>query len=184
MPSVSAGTISALTCVPASPQASLAVNGTIVCTYTYTAPGTAGGADEATTSVTFTATTGATNDSVPANNVATQATPVIDAVNDTAGQPGGTVGATTNLATNDQFPVGSVFTIQPGSTCVAPVSVSSAGVATYSMPASGSCTVNYQVCAPAPNATVCDTATLTVSASAAAMSAALGATTPAVVSPG
>jgi mucin-19 len=30
------------------------------------------------------------------------------------------------------------------------------------VPASGTCTVNYQVCAPAPNATQCDTATLTV----------------------
>jgi uncharacterized repeat protein (TIGR01451 family) len=30
------------------------------------------------------------------------------------------------------------------------------------VPATGSCTVNYQVCAPAPNATQCDTATLTI----------------------
>jgi uncharacterized repeat protein (TIGR01451 family) len=35
-------------------------------------------------------------------------------------------------------------------------------VATYTIPATGSCTVNYQVCAPAPNASQCDTATLTV----------------------
>ena len=46
-----------------------------MCTYTYTAPGTAGGLDEATTNVTFTATTGATNDGNVANNVATVATP-------------------------------------------------------------------------------------------------------------
>jgi large repetitive protein len=37
-------------------------------------------------------------------------------------------------------------------------------VATYTVPASASCTVNYQVCAPAPNATQCDSATLTVTA--------------------
>jgi mucin-19 len=39
-----------------------------------------------------------------------------------------------------------------------------AGVAsaTYNVPATGSCVINYQVCAPAPNTTVCDTATLTV----------------------
>jgi hypothetical protein len=94
----------------------------------------------------------------PACTGVTPNIPVIDAVNDTANQPGGTVGATSNLATNDQFPVGSTFTIQPGSTCVAPVSVSTAGVATYTVPATGNCIVNYQVCAPAPNATVCDTA--------------------------
>jgi uncharacterized repeat protein (TIGR01451 family) len=86
---------------------------------------------------------------------------VIDAVNDTANkQPN--ISTTTNIAGNDQFPLNSVFTIQPGSTCAAP-SVSSAGVATYTTPvASSSCTVNYQVCAPAPNASVCDTATLTI----------------------
>ena len=46
VPTVSAGTISALSCTPSSPQTTLAAGGTIVCTYTYTAPGTAGGADE------------------------------------------------------------------------------------------------------------------------------------------
>lgn len=165
VPSVSVGVISALSCVPASPQTSLAAGANIVCTYTYTAPGTAGGLDEATTAVTFTATTSATNDTVPANNVATQLASVIDAVNDTASHPGGIVGATTNLTTNDQFPVDSLFTLQSGSTCAAP-SVSGIGTATYNVPATGSCTVNYRVCAPAPNTTVCDTATLTVTATA------------------
>jgi uncharacterized repeat protein (TIGR01451 family) len=117
--------------------------------------------------VTFTATTGATNDNVPANNVATQATPVIDAVNDVdTKQPN--VPATTNLAPNDQFPVGSTFSVRPGSTCGAPVAVTPAGVASYTSPAvaATTCTVNYQVCAPAPNASVCDNATLTVTSSA------------------
>jgi uncharacterized repeat protein (TIGR01451 family) len=186
VPSVSIGTISALACVPASPQASLAAGAAIVCTYTYTAPGTAGGLDEATTAVTFTATTSATNDSVPANNVATIATTVIDAVNDTANQPGGTVGATTNLATNDQFPAGAVFTLQPGSTCVAPVSVSTAGVATYSVPVTGTCVVNYQVCTATATGTPpepCDQATLTVNAAGADISVTQPAA-PLVSSPG
>ena len=58
--------------------------------------------------------------------------------------------------------MGSPFTLVT-STC-AGASVSAAGVATYNVPASGSCAVNYQVCAPAPNGTQCDTATLTVTA--------------------
>jgi uncharacterized repeat protein (TIGR01451 family) len=138
-----------------------------VCTYNYTAPGTAGGADELTTVVTFTATTGATNDSNAANNVATVTATVIDAVNDVdTKQP--TVAGATNVNTNDQFPVGSTFSLQPGSTCASP-SVSGTGTATYTSPATagGTCTVNYRVCAPVPNASVCDTATLTVTASAA-----------------
>ena len=166
VPTVSAGTISALNCVPASP-ASLAAGSAIVCTYTYTAPGTAGGTDEPTTNVTFTATTGAANDSNAANNVATQAATVIDAVNDVdTKQPN--VAVTTNLASNDQFPAGSVFTLQPGSTCLSPA-VSAVGSASYTSPtvATATCTVNYRVCAPAPNGAVCDTATLTVTAGAA-----------------
>jgi uncharacterized repeat protein (TIGR01451 family) len=117
--------------------------------------------------VTFTATTGATNDSNLANNVATVAATVIDAINDTdTKQP--MVGGTTNVSTNDQYPVGSTFTLQPGSTCASP-SVSGAGVATYISPAlaGGICTVNYQVCAAAPNNTACDLAILTITASAA-----------------
>ena len=113
--------------------------------------------------MTFTATTGATNDSAPGNNVATQATPVIDAVNDTAGQPGGTAG-TLNVAGNDQFPVGSIFT-QTGTTCSPAGTMTSAGVVVFTNPAaSTNCTISYQVCAPAPNATVCDSAVVVVTA--------------------
>ncbi|MEQ1543404.1 MAG: hypothetical protein ABL926_14285, partial [Novosphingobium sp.] len=117
-------------------------------------------------------TTNATNDTNAANNTTTTPINVIDAVNDTDSKAGGTTGQTTNLAPNDQVPVGSTYSIQPGSTCAAP-SVSGVGVATYDVPISGSCTVNYQVCAPAPNATQCDTATLTVTAGGADMSVAL-----------
>ena len=163
VPTVSAGTISALSCAPTSPQASLAAGANIVCTYTYTAPGTAGGTDEPTTSVTFTATTGATNDSAAGNNVATQATPVIDAVNDTAGGQPGTTG-TINVAANDQFPVGSVFT-QTGTTCSSAGMMTSAGVVVFTNPAAlTSCTISYQVCALAPSSTVCDSAVVVVTA--------------------
>jgi uncharacterized repeat protein (TIGR01451 family) len=113
--------------------------------------------------VTFTATTGATNDSAAGNNVATQATPVIDAVNDTAGGQPGTAG-TVNVASNDQFPVGSIFT-QTGTTCSPAGTMTSAGVVVFTNPAaSTSCTISYQVCAPAPNTTVCDSAVVVVTA--------------------
>lgn len=88
--------------------------------------------------------------------------PVVTAVNDVATVAGGTVGATTVLSGNDVFPAGSVFTVRTGSTCTSPVSVSTGGIATYTVPASGTCTVNYRLCAPAPNTTVCSNATLTV----------------------
>jgi RHS repeat-associated protein len=93
-----------------------------------------------------------------------QTLPTVTAVNDVASFPAGQVGATTVVKTNDVVPTGSVFSLGTGSTCVAPVSVSAAGMATYTVPASGTCKVNYKVCAPAPNATVCSTATLTVTA--------------------
>ncbi|MBK7027116.1 MAG: hypothetical protein IPH40_09640 [Polaromonas sp.] len=76
------------------------------------------------------------------------------------------MGATTNVATNDQFPASSLFSVVTGGSC-ANASVSGTGTATYDVPASGTCTVNYQVCAPAPNTTVCDTAILNVTAGAA-----------------
>ena len=167
-PTASAGTLSNLVCTPAS-GTTVAAGASIACTYDYLAPGTQGGVDEATTAVTFTGTTGATNDSNAANNVATLVATVIDALTDTDSKPGGSTAQTSNLATNDQFPVGSVFSVQAGGTCTN-ASVSAAGIATYDVVASGNCTVNYQVCAPAPNSTTCDTATLTVTAASADMS--------------
>ena len=129
---------------------------TLTCAVSYTTPGTAGGTDTAPVSVTLTGTTGATNDSnggttAGGNNSTVASITIIDAVNDTASVPAGSTGQTSNLATNDQFPAGSTFTIQPGSTCAA-ASVSTAGIASFNAPASGTCIVNYQVCAPAPNA--------------------------------
>jgi large repetitive protein len=174
-PSVDAGTISNLVCTPASPAASVSEvipNNRIVCTFNYTAPGTAGGSDVAQTGVVFTGQTGASNDGnggalgTAGNNQITATAAVSDAVDDADSKPAGAAGQTTNVAANDQVPVGSSYAIQSGGTC-AGANVSAVGVATYTVPASGSCTVNYQVCAPAPNTTVCDTATLTITASGA-----------------
>jgi Salmonella virulence plasmid 65kDa B protein/FG-GAP-like repeat len=91
-------------------------------------------------------------------------TVTVTAVNDAAEVIPGTVGATTPLGANDVVPANSLFTLRAGSTCVAPVSVSATGIATYSAPASGACVVNYKVCAPSPNTTICGTAVLTVTA--------------------
>lgn len=151
-------------CTPPAPVASLAAGSAITCDVSYTAPGTAGGSDTAPTGVTLTATTGATNDGNTANNSAPSTATLIDALDDTAAnQPAGATGLSFNVAGNDQMPAGSVFSLGTGSTCANPA-VSTAGVATFDAPASGSCTVAYRVCAPAPNETACDTAVLTVTA--------------------
>ncbi len=181
VPSASAGTVSNVVCTPAS-GSNVAAGAAITCSYDYAAPGTPGGADEPTTAITFTGTTGAGNDSNAANNVATLAASVIDAVADADSKPGGSSGQTTNIATNDQFPPGAIFTLQPGGTCLN-ASVSAAGVAAYDSAASGTCTVNYQVCAPAPNAATCDTATLTVTSASADMTPAFTGL-PAISAPG
>ncbi|MEY2873975.1 MAG: hypothetical protein RLZZ373_1346, partial [Pseudomonadota bacterium] len=166
-PTASVGTVAAIVCNPATGTA-VAPGAALACTFAYTAPGVQGGADEPALSVVFTGTTGATNDTNAANNVVQATVTVVDAVDDSVGQPGGTTGRTSPLATNDQYPSGSTFT-RTGGTCVN-ASVSSLGVATYDVPASGSCTVTYQLCAPAPEQATCDFATLTVTASAADLS--------------
>ena len=152
------------TCTPTLPVAALAAGSSITCPISFTAPGVAGGTDTAPSGVTLTATTGASNDNNPANNSATGAASIIDAVDDTAGnQPAGATAATHDVSGNDQVPAGSVFALGAGSTCANPA-LGPTGLATFDVPASGSCTVAYQVCAPAPNQAVCDTAVLTVSA--------------------
>lgn len=93
------------------------------------------------------------------------ATPVISAVDDAdTSAPG--VASSTNVSVNDKFPVNATFTVT-GGTCsgTSPVSpaTNTTGVLGYTVPlASPSCTVLYKVCAPAPNSTVCGSATLTV----------------------
>lgn len=180
VPTVSAGTVSALSCSPPVGGA-VAAGAAIACTFSYTAPGVQGGADEPVLSVVFTGTTSASNDRNAANNVVQSPATVIDAVDDRIGQPGGSTGRTTPLAPNDQVPTGSSFT-GTGGTC-ARASVGSTGIATYDVPASGSCTVTYQVCAPTPAQTTCDFATLTVTAGAADLSPAFS-NLPRVVGPG
>ena len=156
-------------CVASSgTAASLPAGATLTCAISYVTPGIAGGSDTAPVAVALTGTTGASNDSnggttAGGNNSTAAAVTIIDAVNDSTSAPPSSVGQTSNVATNDQYPVGSTFTLQPGSTCAAP-SVGATGTATFNVPAAGTCTVNYQVCAPAPNAATCDTATLTVNA--------------------
>jgi hypothetical protein len=163
----SSGNVSGVNCNPPVPVASLAAGASITCTYTFTAPGTQGGGNTPETGVTFTVTAGAANDSNAANNAASNAggpVPLVDALDDAVTLPANTAGATFNLGSNDQVgagspPVGSTFTYQGGSCAGASVN-SSTGVATFNVPASGTCTVSYQLC----YISGCDTATLTVTA--------------------
>jgi hypothetical protein len=77
-----------------------------------------------------------------------------------------TTGATFNLGSNDQVgtgspPAGASFTLLvAGTTCPGAAVNSSTGVATFNVPASGTCTVSYQLCYNSG----CDNATLTVTA--------------------
>ncbi|MCX7557062.1 GEVED domain-containing protein, partial [Xanthomonadaceae bacterium JHOS43] len=179
VPSVDVGTISNIVCVP-TPPASVAVGDAMVCTFDYTAPGTPGGSDTGPTDVTFTGTTGADNDIDPSNNSTDVEVPIIDAVDDATSVPGGSTGNTFDLTSNDDYPPGSTFTYT-GGTCVNG-SVSAGGTATFDA-TPNPCTVTYQVCAPAPNQTQCDTATLTVTSELADMTPAFGGI-PAVLEPG
>jgi hypothetical protein len=165
----SAGVASAPTCNPSVPVASLAAGASITCTYTFTAPGTQGGGDTPQTDITFTVTAGAANDSNAANNTASNAggpVPLVDALDDAVSLPANTAGATFNLASNDQVgtgspPAGATFTLLvAGTTCTGASVNSSTGVATFNVPASGTCTVQYELCYNQ----ACDTATLTVTA--------------------
>ena len=112
----------------------------------------------------------------------TSTNPVVDAVNDAStGQPGQP--GTYNVASNDKYPAGSTFT-QTATTCTPAGTMTGAGVASFTYPASSgaSCTVSYQLCAPNPNQTVCDTAVLTVTAGAApALTVTKSATPPVLV---
>ena len=180
LPTVDEGAISNLSCLPNPLPTSLPVGGDITCTFTYTAPGTLGGTDTPETGVTFTGTTGADNDTDPTNNVDTEEATIIDAVDDTTSAPGGSTGNTFPLGGNDQFPPGSTFSYT-GGTC-ANGSVNAGGTATFDA-TPNPCTVEYQVCAPSPNDSQCDTATLTVTSEEADMTPAFGGI-PAVLEPG
>ncbi len=168
--SPSVGTVSGVSCSPSVPVASLASGNTISCTCIFTAPGAQGGGNTPETGVTFTVTASAsTTDPNTTNNTATSGAtpiPIVDAVNDAGSFPANTVGATFNVGSNDQYGAGSLpsspaptFSLLGGTTCGG-ASINSAGVATFNVPASGTCTVEYRVCVLSG----CDTATLSVTA--------------------
>ena len=96
-----------------------------------------------------------------------------DAVDDEVSTPGGGRPVTGTLAGNDNFASGSVFTLGTQATRGTAV-VNADGTFTYT-PANASTgpdTFTYQLCLPAPNATVCDTATVTVDVAANQLAAA------------
>ena len=96
-----------------------------------------------------------------------------DAVDDAVSTPGGGRPVTGTLAGNDNFASGSVFTLGTQATRGTAV-VNADGTFTYT-PANASTgpdTFTYQLCLPAPNATVCDTATVTVDVAANQLAAA------------
>lgn len=162
--SVSAGAVSGVSCSRPVPVDMLPAGATIDCTFTFTAPGTQDGGDTPETGVTFTFTTSADNDGNPSNNAATSGPtpiPIVDALNDAGSFPAGTLGATLNVGANDQYgtgslPVGAVFSVLVRSTC-SRASIGPTGIATFDVPASQTCKVEYSVCV---NTSACDTAQL------------------------
>lgn len=164
------GTVSSVNCTPSVPVSTLAAGGVINCTFSYTAPGPAGGTDVSATGVTFTVTAGAIYDTNSANNTASNASPIpiVDALDDAASFPANTT-QTYNVGSNDQYGAGSLpsgspspsFLLLTGSTTCASASITSpGGVASFQVPASGTCVLAYRVCVISG----CDTAQLVVTA--------------------
>ena len=149
-----------VTCIPTSPQATLAVGASIACSVSFTAP--------ISGTVSFTANTNADNDSNAANNSASGSVKVVDAVDDasvTISSSGGTI----LLLTNDT--VGGV-TPAIGTDISAPTIQNNGGLAGLTVNGSGALvvpagatpgiyTVTYQICALNP-ITACDTATVEI----------------------
>lgn len=188
-PSVSAGTIGALTCTPAA-GATLAAGASQACTFSYTAPGTAGGTDEPVTGITFTGTATASNDSTAANNTTTATAVMLDAVDESTTTPAG-VAASLQVLTNDTrgtaaatFANVSISVV----TAATPGSVFDPTLGAFSVPAtaaSGTYTVTYQLCAsPAVTPAACDTATATIVVGPVADMAPVFGGLPSVVRPG
>ncbi|WWW35743.1 Ig-like domain-containing protein [Stenotrophomonas rhizophila] len=106
---------------------------------------------------------------LPANCATATATLVVspDGVNDTVTTPGGGQPATGSLAGNDNIASGSTYTLATAPTRGAVV-VNADGTFSYT-PSNGTTgpdAFTYQVCLPAPNGTVCDTATVSVNVQA------------------
>ena len=158
--------VAGLTCSPSTP-ADLGLGVAINCRFSYTMPGTAGGSDTAPTGVTVVATAGAKNDTTTSDNTATGTTALVDAVDVKVDQPAGSLGHI-NLKTLSGVtaPAGSTFGPNPSNpgTCGSIRIDPATGMASLIVPTEGSCTVTYQICAPAPNASQCDAATVTVNA--------------------
>jgi uncharacterized repeat protein (TIGR01451 family) len=106
---------------------------------------------------------------LPANCATATANLVVspDAVNDTVSTPGGGQPATGSLATNDNIASGSAYVLATPATRGTAV-VNADGTFSYT-PLNGNTgpdSFTYQVCLPAPNAGVCDTATVSVNVAA------------------
>jgi uncharacterized repeat protein (TIGR01451 family) len=177
VPTVDSGALSALVCIPAQPVASLASGASIVCSFDYVAPGTAGGGDVSETAVVFTGSSNAGNDGATGNNLASESASLLDAVDDAVSRPESATGESFDLSTNDQFPVGSIFSLMPEGTC-ANATVSAAGSAMFDVTPNPMCSIKYRVCAAPPNASICDQATLEVTALATDMAATFSAIPP------
>jgi CSLREA domain-containing protein len=164
--SVSAGSVSAVNCMPSVPTTSpLIPRWFISCTFTYTAPGMPGGSDTPQTGAVFTFTAGSvTSDPNTNNNTLTSATvPLVDALDDAVSLPGGIIGATFDVGANDQLgasspPAGATYSLQTGTTCSGASIGATSGVATFNVPALATCVVVYRVCV----SEACDTAQLVV----------------------
>ncbi|MGV6493879.1 Ig-like domain-containing protein [Stenotrophomonas rhizophila] len=106
---------------------------------------------------------------LPANCATATANLVVspDAVNDTVTTPGGGQPATGSLAGNDNIASGSAYTLGTAPTRGTAV-VNPDGTFTYTPTNAntGPDSFTYQVCLPAPNETVCDTATVSVNVQA------------------
>ena len=87
---------------------------------------------------------------------------LIDAVNDLFSTPVNTI-LNGDVSGNDIYETGSTFSIVTGPTN-GTINFNSDGTFTYTLNTgfNGTETFTYQVCAPAPNQTVCDTATVTI----------------------
>lgn len=158
------GAVGGLSCTPATPVASLPPGGSIVCTFTLTDGNVAGGGTNAQSAGTVTVTASATADGNPANDQLVRNVAVLDAVNESAAFPGSTM-QSVNVAANDGQPAGFTYAYTLLSSTCGAVALTPAGVVTFTLPPSGSCVVNYRLCADPPNASACDNATLTVTAS-------------------
>lgn len=164
----SSGTISNVNCSPSPPVPLLPAsppNNVITCTYDFSV-GTGGGGDTVETQVTFTVTAGSDFDSDPSNNTDSNSAPlpIVDALNDAASFPANTT-QSYNVGANDQYGSGSLpgtasFTLLASTTCPGASITSPGGVASFQVPPSGTCVVDYRVCVISG----CDTAQLVVTA--------------------